>query len=124
MNITTGQADMLYAFFPTFEIKHSFLDILELFAENNLFLECAIPTAVLMMKERFGIEFYNTALCTNWVHLRNKPKLMIEQCSKEMNNLRINRIFGHRIQKYGVYHPIKISFNSDWTQIFEQLRML
>ena len=123
MNITTGQSDMLYAVFPSFEIKHSFIDILELFAEHRVWLECAIPTAVLMMQERFGIKFHNTPLCTTFSGpLRKKPKLLIEHCATEMNNIRANRIFGKRIEKYGVYHPIKMSFVSDWTQYFDQIR--
>ena len=104
-------------------IKHSFLNLLELFAENDLWLECAIPTAVLLMHERFGIKVHNTPLCTHWGQLRDKPKEMMEQCSKEMNNIRINRIFGKSIDKYGVYHPIKISLHSNWTKYFDNLRM-
>ena len=116
LSITTGQSDMLYAVFPTFEIKHSFLDILELFSEHDLWLECAIPTAVSMMQERYGIKFHNAHLCTNWKKLRTLPNEMIEQCLREMKH--------RNIEKYGAYHPIKLGWTNDWMYYFEYTRML
>ena len=112
INITTGPSDMLYAVFPDFEQKHSFLDILELFSDYYLCLECAIPTAVSLMQERYGIKVHNTTLCTDWSSRRFKPKEMIERC------------FRANVESYGVYHPIKISYNNDWTQYFDYLRRL
>ena len=102
---------MLYVFLPNSEQRTSFLSLLELFSENKLFLECAIPTAISMMQERFDIKIHSASLCTDWGSLRSKPKEMIEKCSKEG-------------AKYESYHPIKISFNRDWTQYFDYLRNL
>ena len=59
INVQFGQSDFLYAYFHNNQQKEYFINILGLFAKHKLFLECAIPTAVLMMKERFGIQIYN-----------------------------------------------------------------
>ena len=118
INVATGQSDMLYAFFPNFELKHAFLNLLELFTEWNLWLECAIPTAVAMMQERYGIKVHNTPLCTHWGELRKagRTKEMFEQCSKEM--------LLKGVEKYGTYHPIKLGWNNDWIQYFEYVKTL
>ena len=116
MNVTMGQSDMLYAVFPNFELKQSFLNLLEVFAEYDLMLECAIPTAVSMMQERFGIKLHNTPLCTHWKELRDMPKEMIENCKREMKH--------KNIEKYGAYHPIKMGLNNDWMYYFEYIGML
>ena len=116
INVTTGQSDMLYAVFPNSEIKQSFLNLLEVFAEYHLWLECAIPTAVSMMQERYGIEVHNAHLCTNWKKLRTLPKEMIDQCLREMKN--------SNIEKYGAYHPIKLGWTNDWMYYFDYTRML
>ena len=108
INVTWGQSDMLYAYLPDLEQKNSFLKLLEMFAENELFLECAIPTALLMMQKRFGIKLHNALLCTDWGDLRTKPKEMIDKCMKDEKN-------------YEAYHPIKISYNKNWTHYFDYL---
>ena len=97
---------MLYIFLPNSEHRTSFLSLIDLFAKNQLFLECAIPTMISMMQERFDIKIYSAPLCTDWGSLRAKPKEMIEKCFKEDG-------------VYEAYHPIKISFNSNWTQYFD-----
>ena len=107
INVKQGASDMLYAYLPR-EQKRAFLNLLDLFAEHNLFLECAIPTAVSMMQEKFGIRLQSIPLCTDWGELRNKPKEMIEKCEKE------NAV-------HQAYHPIKISFNHDWAQYFDNI---
>ena len=111
INVRKGASDMLYIFLPNSEQRTSFLSLLDLFAENKLFLECAIPTAISMMQERFGIKIHSALLCTDWGSLRAKPKDMIEKCSKEG-------------VVYESYHPIKISLNSNWTQYFDYARNL
>ena len=110
---------MLYAVFSTLEEKNAFLELFELFAEHRLHLECAVPTAVLMMKERFGIKVHNALLCTDWHGLRERRetgigiigKLMVEKCSRQ------NFV-------YEAYHPIKLNFHSDWVEFFDYVRYL
>ena len=109
INITWGQSDMLYAFLPDFDQKNSFLSLLDMFAENELFLECAIPTALSMMHERFGINLHNALLCTDWGDQRDKgSKEMIDNCLKDEKH-------------YEAYHPVKLSYNENWTQYFDYL---
>lgn len=107
INVKQGASDMLYAYLPR-EYKRPFLNLLDLFAEHNLFLECAIPTAVSMMQEKFSIRLQNIPLCTDWGQLRNKPKEMIEKCTKED-------------LVHEAYHPIKISSNRDWPKYFDDI---
>ena len=120
INITTGASDMLYAVLPNLEQKRAFLSLLELFAEHELHLECAIPTAVLMMQERFGIKVHTASLCTDWgvlreniynVHKVHLAKFMIEKCASENST-------------YEAYHPIKMKHHSDWIQYFDYIRNL
>ena len=107
INMKQGQSDMLYAYLPR-EQKLAFLNLLELFSEYKLFLECAIPTAVLLMQEKFDIALKSIPLCTFWNGLRGKPKEMIEKCGKD-------------IVIHGAYHPIKISVNHDWARHFDDI---
>ena len=105
-----GQSDMLYAYLPR-EQKLAFLNLLELFSEYKLFLECAIPTAVLMMQEKYDIRLKSIPLCTFWNGFRGKPKEMIKKCGKD-------------IVIHGASHPIKISFDHDWVQHFNNISSL
>ena len=107
INMKQGQSDMLYAYLPR-EQKLAFLNLLELFSEYKLFLECAIPTSVLLMQEKFDIALKSIPLCTFWNGLRGKPKEMIKKCGKD-------------IVIHGAYHPIKISFDHDWVQHFDDI---
>ena len=104
-----GQSDMLYAFFSTTEQRNAFLELLDLFAEHNLFLECAIPTLVSMMKKRFGIEVHTAKLCTDWHDLRGHLG-MIKKCQKDGD--------------YELFHPIKLNRHRDWSHYFDYVMKL
>ena len=121
ITVRRGASDMFYAFLPNSEQRISFLNLLDLFGENNLFLECAIPTAILMMQEKFGVNLYDAPLCTDW-KLRErkedsaeKSKEMVENCAKK--EIVKNKVFE-------AYHPIKIGFNHDWPQLFDYIKNL
>ena len=107
-----GQSDLLYAYFPNHQQKEYFINILGLFAKHKLFLECAIPTAVSRMNERFGIQIYDAHLCTSWDHggARSDPDTLIQKCDEEKG-----------YQHYEAYHPIKLSSNSNWSLYFEKI---
>ena len=110
INMKWGQSDMLFASLPR-EQKLAFLNLLDLFSEFKLFLECAIPTAVLLMQEKFNITLRSVPLCSSWSELRSKPKEMIKKCGKD-------------IVIHGASHPIKISFDHDWVQHFNNISSL
>lgn len=116
INVRRGASDMVYTFLPNSKQRITFLSLLDLFGENNLFLECAIPTAILLMQERFGVKLYNALLCTDWTLRERKEK---SEKSKEMikNCARKGRSFE-------AYHPIKIGFNRDWPHFFDYIRYL
>ena len=101
-----GPSDMLYTFFSSKEHKNAYLEIMDMFTEHDLFLECAIPTAVSMMNKRFGIKVHSALLCTDWHNLRGNVK-MIKKCVKEGS--------------YEVFHPIKISQHQNWRNYFDYL---
>ena len=103
-----NQADMLYSFFNSDEQKNAFLDLLDMFAEHRLFLECAVPTAVSMMQERFGIKVHTSLLCTDWHNLRGNARLMIKNCLEKNSD-------------YEVFHPIKINQHRNWARFFDNV---
>ena len=113
INVRLGQSDMLYAYFPNFEQKEYFWKLLNLFSKYELFLECALPTAVLMMQQKFGIEVHNAALCTSWQYgtVRSNPDLLIQNCTEEDHD-------------YEAYHPIKLGTSSNWSLYFNKLMNL
>ena len=110
LNVRFGQSDMLYAYFSNVEQKSYFLDILDLFAKHKLFLECALPTAVLMTNEKFGVQIYNAPLCTNWNYgtIRDHPDKMIQSCKKKNHT-------------HEAYHPVKLGINSNWSLYFDKI---
>ena len=112
INAQFGQSDLLYAYFPNLQQKEYLINILGLFAKHRLFLECAIPTAVLMMKEKFGIQIYDAQLCTSWDYggARSDPDKLIQNCDKSKDH-----------HHYEAYHPIKLSRNSNWSLYFEKI---
>ena len=108
INVQYGQADLLYVFFQNSIQKEYFINILDLFAKHRLFLECAIPTAVLMMKEKFGVNIYYPKLCTRWDKYRTNIKRLVQYCEE--------KDYDHE-----AYHPIKLSKDSNWSFYFEKI---
>ena len=117
INVQFGQSDFLYAYFQNNQQKEYFINILGVFAKHKLFLECALPTAVLMMKEKFGVNIYDATLCTRYVHdmgnARSDPDTLIQSCENEKDHTNRNR--------YEAYHPIKLSKDSNWSLHFEKI---
>ena len=106
-NASFGPSDMLYVYFDTDEQRSAFLDLVDLFAENKLFLECAVPTLISLMRQRFKIKVHVAILCTDWYELRGNAKKLIGTCLKK--------------GRHEIFHPIKISENSDWSRIFNNV---
>ena len=113
INVRFGQSDMLYTYFYNIAQKDYFLRLLNLFSKYELFLECAVPTAVLMMQEKFGITVYNAPLCTSWQYgtVRKNPDRLIQTCTEEGRD-------------YQAYHPIKLSTTSNWSMYFDKIMNL
>ena len=109
INVECGQTDFLYAFFSNSMQKEYFITILELFDKYQLFLECAIPTAVLMMVEEFGVKVYNVTLCTSYDESRYNPKRLFKICEEDPKH------------DYDAYHPIKLSKADNWSKYFERI---
>ena len=108
INVIYGQADLLYAFFNNSVEKKYFINLLDLFAKHRLFLECAIPTAALMMKEKFGVNIYYPKLCTRWDKYRTDIKSLVKYCEEKNHD-------------HEAYHPIKLSKASNWSFYFEKI---
>ena len=108
INVSIGQADMLYLNLQSSEQRLWLINIFELFEKHSMMVECAIPTAVFWMKTRFGIEVHNANLCTAWDGLRDKPGQMIKRC----NNKGI----------YDAFHPVKMGLSSgSWNDYFNAI---
>ena len=106
-NASFGPSDMLYVYFDSDEQRSAFLELVDLFAENKLFLECAVPTLVSLMRQRFEIKVHVAILCTDWYELRGNAKKLIGTCLKK--------------GVHEIFHPIKISEHSDWPRIFNNV---
>ena len=122
LSIKTGQADMLYFHLPSTEQKNAFLDILDLFLEHKLFLECAIPTAVSLMQTMFGFQTHHANLCSVWGSLREKlnkigPKVY-SKLVREMIQMCVSRNVSSPFSKMDIIHPIKINKLDNWKQYF------
>ena len=96
MNITTGQSDMLYAVFPSFEIKHSFIDILELkgVAVDFPAVNGGIPICKDFLKVTLGLEkcwsfFCHQGTCTREARCRFRHVNAMEY-DMEMNSYQVH----------------------------------
>ena len=122
LSITTGQADMLYFHLPSTEQKNAFLDILDLFLEHKLFLECAIPTAVSLMQTMFGFQTYHATLCSVWGSIREKMNKtgpnVYSKLVREMIQMCVSRNVSSSFSKMDIIHPIKINKLDNWKQYF------
>ena len=112
MNVLHGPAEMLNICLSDPEETKAFLDILEVFSRYKLYLECAIPTALLWMQIRFNIKIYNARLCTDWGERRYHSLQLFNNCSQIKGS-------------YDIIHPIKIGLkmreNNIWTEYFHKV---
>ena len=100
-----GQSDFLYVSLHSAEQTEAFVKLLELFGKHKFTLECAFPTAVSLIQQRFKIELYEARVCTDFKSNRGTPK-MVKNCLND--NL-----------TYEVFHPLKVSKYGNWSQIFK-----
>ena len=110
-----GQADMLYLNLQSREQRNELLKIITLFSDHKLFLECAIPTLVYMMQQKFGIRVHDAPLCTSWNYsgLRKRPSEMVQNCIE------------NKSLKFELFHPVKIGISSEsWKSHFHRLHSL
>jgi len=100
-----GQSDMLYVPLHDKRAVKEFVLLLDIFSHHRVFLECALPTIVEIMKQRFHIEVYYARLCTSWQNqIRHNPIKLIKSCGEQSE----------------AYHPIKLDqIGADkWTELF------
>ena len=102
---------MFYLNIQTAEQRIAILEIIDLFTEHELFLDCAISTLALLMQQRFKIETYYAPLCTSWDYskVRKNPEMLVNRC------LRI------KDAKFELFHPMKISKINNWSKYSNQL---
>jgi len=105
------QSDFLYV--PT-AYAQDFIDIASLFLDHQVFLECALPTIVDMLRQKTQVQVGTRKLCTSWDETRGTSK-MLERCqgtalaNEESHNA-----------SFGLYHPFKLSNGlSSWDAIFD-----
>ena len=108
LQVGWGQSDMLYLSLHSAEITNAFLVLLDLFGKQELFLECAIPTAVSLIQQRFKIQLHEAPQCTKWDATRG-TRGMLTKCLIQKK------------QTYEFFHPIKLSAFTDWSEYFRYL---
>merc|ERR1719336_119757 len=84
-----------------------FLGLLDLF--QDLFLECAIPMAVLLMNRRFGDMTYFANLCTDWSGNRGRGERWAPKCPSDTE----------------LWHPIKMGTTRAgfWAEWFDNVTL-
>ena len=100
-----GQSDMAYVRLGNTTQIEMFRTLLKIFGDYNLFLECALPTAMMITIQMHRIPFHQARLCTNWTPKRSHPSEW--DC-----------IDG----PFDVFHPIKPS-KGQWEMYFDQIAL-
>jgi len=104
--IAWGQSDMVYVNTVHPIQMAAFTTLLAIFARHKLFLECAIPSAVAIMQEKYAVRVHWAALCTDWGYTRPYPSMW--SCIADK----------HR----DAFHPIKPS-DGMWSHYFQSITM-
>ena len=87
-----GQSDFLYV---PINLTDVFSDVAQLFTDYDVFLECAFPTLVDILRHTFGASVRHAELCTSWDRSIRGTSKMLDNCDA--------------IGPFDVYHPYKIT---------------
>jgi len=100
LDVQVGQSNMLYVSTTNRTQMAAFGMILDIFAKHQLFLECAIPSAVAIMQQIHSVRVRKIHLCTCWTtEQRNNPDAW--PCLHD--------------PKYSAIHPVKpLIKNNRW----------
>jgi len=109
LDLKVGPSDMLYVSTKNRTQMHDFTAILEIFAQDELFLECALPSAVAIMQQKHGVRVRLVQLCTAWnTSDRNNPDKW--PCIQD--------------KAYSAFHPVKPRIpNNRWAERFQQISL-
>ena len=101
-----GQSDMLYVNTVNPMQMAAFTTLLKIFARHKLFLECAMPSAVAIMQEKYAVRVHWAALCTDWGFKRPYPSIW--SCINDKH--------------HEAFHPIKPS-DGMWSHYFQSITL-
>ena len=87
-----SQSDFLFV--PT-KYSGEFAEAASLHLKHRVFLECAIPKIVDIIRQQTNAEVRVVKLCTAWTRKRGKPEMIDAKCKPK--------------GKFGIAHPMKIS---------------
>ena len=105
-------SDFLYM--PT-AYAQDFIDIANLFLDHQVFLECAMPTILDMMRQKTQVQVHTRNLCTSWEEKERSTDKMIEGCEGTASE----NTEPHN-PSFGVFHPFKLSNGlSSWDAMFD-----
>jgi len=109
LDLKVGPSDMLYVNTRNRTQMHEFTAILDIFAHHQLFLECALPSAVAIMQQNHAVRVRLVKLCTTWkTDDRNNPDKW--PCIGD--------------KTYSAFHPVKQRMkNNQWAARFEQISL-
>ena len=83
-------------FFLPMRHKHEFKNVATVMADHGLFLECAFPTMIRMMRKvRDDVTAKGVKLCTTWGDERGTTT-MVDRCMAAD-------------EEFAVYHPVKVT---------------
>jgi hypothetical protein len=114
-----------FLFVPT-KFAEDFIEIASLFLEHRVFLECAVPTIVDMIRKRQVVahDVVETRnLCTSWDDQVRGTDAMISEClDNDHDNDNENSLAGKTQQTYGMFHPYKLSHGmAPWDAMFDRV---
>ena len=101
-----AQSDFFYFSFHDPKATKAFLTLLDTFVDHKLFFEWALPTAVLLIQEKFGIEVYHPTFCAT---------------GGTENNIFHTPKLNSKTNTCEVLHPMKMGLlgEAGWERFFE-----
>ena len=112
-----------FLFVPT-KYARTFVDIASVFLDHEVFLECAIPTILDMMRlQNKDAALKTTDLCTSWNESVRGSDAMISECIGPAPTLPESSSINpsSRQSSFGFFHPYKLSTNgfTSWDAMFD-----
>lgn len=103
---TVAQSDFLYI--PK-KFGKTFIETAQVFVDYGVFLECAVPTIVDILRHFHNASISTANLCTEWIGLKRGTLAMVNGC---LNN---------RVAAYRLFHPFKLKVHGlkKWGEVFD-----
>ena len=104
--IAQGASDMAYVDTRNSSRNAAMRRLLEIFGDYQLFLECALPSALSIVSRLYEVGYHQVSLCTNW-EPDKRPHPERWACMNDTT------------RTFEAYHPLKLS-RGHWTMFFDR----